>query len=177
MENINVPEFEIEGILQTLKETGLKGIMKYSDVLVLNHLVERGFISDKRDELIKTLKDESDLEYNDIMKLINKYEDWKKYLPSYSLRLNQNLDGINKRMNSVIPFKYIGNSPNKRLIGFVDEGNDINIYDGIGKNLMLLGSVDKKSWSIVWSNHPLLQQEHTSYITSSVRKLKEQKII
>ena len=80
-------------------------------------------------------------------------------------------------MNSVIPFKYIGNSPNKRLIGFVDEGNDINIYDGIGKNLMLLGSVDKKSWSIVWGTHPLLQQEHTSYITSSVRKLKEQKIV
>ena len=25
-------------------------------------------------------------------------------------------------MNSVIPFKYVGNSPNKRLIGFVDEG-------------------------------------------------------
>ena len=103
--------------------------------------------------------------------------EWRKFLPSYSLRLNQNLDGINKRMNSVIPFQYIGNSPNKRLVGFVDEGSDINIYDGIGKNLMLLGSVDKKSWSIVWSNHPLLQQEHTSYITSSVRKLKEQKII
>ena len=57
MENLNVPEHEIEGILQTLSETGLKGIMKYSDVLVLNHLVERGFISDKRDELIKILKD------------------------------------------------------------------------------------------------------------------------
>ena len=52
------------------------------------------------------------------------------------LRLNQNLDGINKRMNSVIPFKYVGNSPNKRLIGFVDEGSDISIYDGIGKNLI-----------------------------------------
>ena len=177
MENLNVPQHEIEGILQTLKETGLKGIMKFSDILVINHLVERGFISDKRDELIKILKDESGLDYGDIMTLINKFEDWKKYLPSYSLRLNQNLDGINKRMNSVIPFKYIGNSPNKRLIGFVDEGNEISIYDGIGKHLMKLGSVDKKKWSIVWNKHPLLQQEHSSYITSSVRKLKDLKII
>ena len=177
MENINVPEFEIEGILQTLKETGLKGIMKYSDVLVLNHLVERGFIPDTRDGIIKSLKQNTEMEYNEIMTLINRYDEWRKYLPSYSLRMNQNLDGINKRMNSVIPFQYVGNSPNTRLIGFVDEGNDINIYDGIGKNLMKLGSVDKKSWSIVWSNHPLLQQEHSSYITTSVRKLKEQKIV
>ena len=86
-------------------------------------MMERGWIPpiEKREELIKTLKDESDMEYNEIMNLIQRYSEWMKYLPSYSLRLNQNLDSINKRMNSVIPFKYVGNSPNKRLIGFVDE--------------------------------------------------------
>ena len=175
MEQIN--EYEIDGLIQTMKETGIKGLMKYTDVLVLNHMMERGGIPpiEQRDELIKTLKGESDMEYNEIMNLIQRYNEWRNYLPSYSLRLNQNLDGINKRMNSVIPFQYIGNSPNKRLIGFVDEGKKINIYDGIGKNLMLLGSVDKKDWSINWGTHPLLQQEHTSYITSSVRKLKKRK--
>jgi len=174
MEKIN--EYEIDGLIQTMKETGIKGLMKYTDVLVLNHMMERGWIPpiEKRDELIKTLKDESDMEYNEIMNLINRYSEWKSVLPTYNLSLQMNLDGINKRMNSVIPFKYIGKSPNKRLIGFVDEGKDINIYDGIGKNLMLLGSVDKKSWSINWGTHSLLQQEHSSYITSSVRKLKEQ---
>ena len=175
MEDIN--EHEIDGLIQTMKETGIKGLMKYTDVLVLNHMMERGWIPpiEQRDELIKTLKGESDMEYNEIMNLLNRYNKWKSVLPSYSLRLNQNLDGINKRMNSVIPFKYVGNSPNKRLIGFVDEGKDISIYDGIGKNLMKLGSVDKKSWSISWGTHSLLQQEHTSYITSSVRELKKRK--
>ena len=173
METIN--EHEIDGLIQTMKETGIKGLMKYTDVLVLNHMMERGWIPpiEKRDELIKTLKSESDMEYNEIMNLIQRYDEWRKFLPSYSLRLNQNLDGINKRMNSVIPFKYVGNSPNKRLIGFVDEGSDISIYDGIGKNLILLGSVDKKSWSISWGGNSLLQQEHSSYITSSVRELKK----
>ena len=172
MEDIN--EHEIDGLIQTMKETGIKGLMKYTDVLVLNHMMERGWIPpiEQRDELIKTLKDESDMEYNEIMNLLNRYDEWRKYLPSYSLRLNQNLDSINKKINSVIPFKYIGNSPNKRLIGFVDEGNDINIYDGIGKHLMKLGSVDKKSWSINWGTYQTLQQEHSSYITSSVRELK-----
>ena len=175
MEQIN--EYEIDGLCQTLRESGIKGIMKYTDVLVLNHMMERGWIPpiEKRDDLIKTLKDNSDMEYNEIMRLIQRYDEWRKYLPSYSLRLNQNLDGINKRMNSVIPFKYVGNSPNTRLIGFVDEGKNISIYDGIGKNLMKLGSVDKKEWSINWGKHPLLQQEHTSYITSSVRELKNRK--
>ena len=177
MEDIN--EHEIDGLIQTMKEMGIKGLIDYQDVLVLNHMMERGWIPpiEKREELIKTLKDESDMEYNEIMNLLQRYNEWRKYLPSYSLRLNQNLDSINKRMNSVIPFQYVGNSPNKRLIGFVDEGKDISIYDGIGKNLMKLGSVDKKSWSISWGTHSLLQQEHTSYITSSVRKLKEQTII
>ena len=174
-----IKEHEIDGLIQTMRETGIKGLLKYTDVLVLNHMMERGWIPpiEQREELIKTLKDESDMEYNEIMNLLNRYNKWKSVLPSYSLRMNQNLDGINKRMNSVIPFQYVGNSPNTRLIGFVDEGSDINIYDGIGKNLMLLGSVDKKSWSINWGTHSLLQQEHSSYITSSVRKLKEQKII
>ena len=177
METIN--EHEIDGLVQTLNETGIKGITKYLDVITLSHMMERGWIPpiEKRDELIKTLKSESDMEYNEIMNLIQRYNEWRKFLPSYSLRLNQNLDGINKRMNSIIPFKYIGNSPNKRLIGFVVEGSDINIYDGIGNKLILLGSVDKKSWSISWGSNSLLQQEHTSYITSSVRKLKEQTIV
>ena len=177
METIN--EHEIDGLIQTMKEMGIKGLMKYQDVLVLNHMMERGWIPpiEKRDKLIQTLKGESDMEYNEIMNLIQRYDEWRKFLPSYSLRLNQNLDGINKRMNSIIPFKYVGNSPNKRLIGFVVEGNEINIYDGIGKNLIKLGSVDKKNWSITWGRYSVLQQDQTSYITSSVRKLKEQKIV
>mgnify|MGYP007043460235 CR=1 FL=1 len=42
METIN--EHEIDGLIQTMKETGIKGLMKYTDVLVLNHMMERGWI-------------------------------------------------------------------------------------------------------------------------------------
>ena len=81
---------------------------------------------EKRDELIKTLKGESEMEYNEIMNLIQRYSKWKSVLPSYSKNLQTNLDGINKRMNSVIPFRYVGRSPHKKLIGFVF------IYEKIG---------------------------------------------
>ena len=37
-----VKEYEVDGLIQTLKESGIRGIMKYTDVLVLNHMMERG---------------------------------------------------------------------------------------------------------------------------------------
>ena len=81
MEQIN--EYEIDGLIQTMKETGIKGLMKYTDVLVLNHMMEGGWIPpiEKRDELIKTLKDESDMEYNEIMNLIQRYNEWRTFYP------------------------------------------------------------------------------------------------
>ena len=89
MEDIN--EHEIDGLIQTMKEMGIKGLMKYTDVLVLNHMINRKWIPpiEQRDELIKTLKGESDMEYNEIMNLLNRYNKWKSVLPSYSLRMNQ----------------------------------------------------------------------------------------
>ena len=85
-----IKEHEIDGLIQTMKETGIKGLMKYTDVLVLNHMMERGWIPpiEKREELIKTLKDESDMEYNEIMNLLQRYNKWVSVLPSYSLKLN-----------------------------------------------------------------------------------------
>ena len=76
-------------------------------------------------------------------------------------------------MNSVIPFRYVGRSPHKKLIGFVDEGREISIYDGLGKHLMKLGSVDKNNWSVNWGTYSELQQEHTTYITGCVKDLKK----
>ena len=43
MENIDIPEYEIDGLILTLKETGLNGWSKYMDVISLNHVIERGF--------------------------------------------------------------------------------------------------------------------------------------
>ena len=91
MENIDIPEYEIEGLLQTLKELGIKGIMEWSDVLVLNHLQERGFIPSERDKVINVLKEQTDMSYGQIVELLQRYDKWKVVLPSYSLGLNLKL--------------------------------------------------------------------------------------
>ena len=113
------------------------------------------------------------MDYKDIMNLLQRYDKWKEVLPSYSLRLNQIMDSINKRYNSVIPFRYIGRSPDKKLIGFVEEGNSINVYDGTGKHLMLICSVDRKKWSMTWNNYVKLTTPQQKYIVDEIKSLKE----
>ena len=70
MEKVN--EYEIDGLVQTLRESGIRGIFKYTDVLVLNHMIERGWIPSERNGLIKVLKEQSDLEYSDIKRNIQR---------------------------------------------------------------------------------------------------------
>jgi len=172
-EKIDIPDYEIEGLIQTLKELGINGLMEWSDVLVFNHLCERQFIPETREQQIKVLKENTDMEYKDIMNLLQRYDRWKEVLPSYSLRLNQNMDSINKRYNSVVPFRYIGRSPNKKLLGFVEEGDKVNVYDGTGKHLMLVCGIDKKDWSIHWNDYVKLTTPQQKYITDEVKKLKD----
>ena len=66
-ENLEIPEYEIEGLIQTLKEMGIKGLMKWSDVLVYNHLLERQFLPENRQEQINILKNQTDMSYGQIM--------------------------------------------------------------------------------------------------------------
>mgnify|MGYP001027067030 FL=1 len=173
MENIEIPEHEIEGLLQTLKELGIKGIMEWSDVLVLNHLQERGFISSERDKVIKTLKEQTNMSYGEIMELLYRYDKWREVLPSYSLRLNQIMDSINLQWgpNVVIPFRYIGKGPNKKLIGMVREGGKYSIYDNTGKHPMLVGNVNE-DYSIHWNDYVKLTTPQTKYLVDKVKELK-----
>ena len=172
IKNLEIPEFEIEGVIQTLKEMGIKGLMNWSDVLVLNHIQERGFVPTEKEQLIKVLKENTDMEYKDIMNLLQRYDQWKQVLPSYSLGLNQKLDSVNKRYNSVVPFRWIGNGPTRKLIGFVEEGNSINVYGGIGKHLIQVCSIDKKKWGINWSSNVQLTTSQQKYIIDEVHGLK-----
>ena len=166
----DVPEYEIEGLMRTLKELGIKGIMENTDVIVLNHIIERGYIPHHREGIISSLKDNTDMEYGEIMDLINKWDRWKKYLPSYSLKLNQKLDNINREMNSIVPFRYVGD----RLIGFVEnKNNEIDVLDGLGNHHILLGTINKNTWSINWNPYWVINPDVNRYVVGEIKRLKE----
>ena len=173
MKTIDIPEYEIDGLILTLKETGLKGWSKYMDVISLNHVIERGFLPSERNQLIEVLKRETEMTYGEITNLITRFDEWKRYLPSYNLSLNEKLDSINKRMNSVIPFRWIDKGQNKRLIGFVKEGDFITCYDGSGNHLMKVCDIDKKKWGISWNNYLKLSVPIQHYIIGEVKNLKK----
>lgn len=80
MKTIDIPEYEIDGLILTLKETGLKGWSKYMDVISLNHVIERGFLPSERNQLIEVLKRETEMTYGEITNLITRFDKWKRYL-------------------------------------------------------------------------------------------------
>jgi hypothetical protein len=170
MEKIN--EYEIDGLIQTLRESGMRGIFKYTDVLVLNHMVERGWVSSDRDKMIKELKEQTDFDYNGIINLLNRYEEWKEFLPSYSLGLNQKLDSINKKMNSIIPFRWVDKGKDGRLLGFVSEGDKVVCYDGSGNHLMTICEIDS-DFNVHWNNYPTTTTQQQRYILGEIKGLKE----
>jgi len=166
----DVPDYEIEGLMRTLKELGIKGIMENTDVIVLNHIIERGYIPHHREGIISSLKENTDMEYGEIMDLINKWDRWKKYLPSYSLKLNQKLDNLNREMNSIVPFRYVGD----RLIGFVEnKNNEIDVLDGLGNHHILLGTINKNTWSINWNPYWVINPDVNRYVVGEIKRLKE----
>ena len=166
----DVPQHEINGLMRTLKEIGIKGLMENSSVVVLNHLVERGYIPHHREGIISSLKENTDMEYGEIMELINKWDRWKKYLPSYSLKLNQKLDKINREMNSIVPFRYVGD----RLIGFVEnKEKGIDVLDGLGNHHILLGTINKENWSINWNPYWVINPDVNRYVVGEIKRLKE----
>ena len=170
MEEIN--EYEIEGLKEILRESGINGIMKYTDVLILNHMCERGWIPSDREGIIKTLKEHTDKSYGEITNLLQRYDEWKRYLPSYSFRLNQKLDSINKRLNSVVPFKWIGEGGDKKLLGFVGEGKGFTVYDGSGDHLIRVCEISKKDWGIHWNGNMKLTVPQQRYILEEMKQLK-----
>ena len=166
----DVPQHEIDGLMRTLKELGIKGIMENTDVIVLNHIIERGYIPHHREGIISSLKENTDMEYGEIMELINKWDRWKKYLPSYSLKLNQKLDNINRERNSIVPCRYVGD----RLIGFVEnKEKGIDVLDGLGNHHILLGTINKENWSINWNPYWVINPDVNRYVVGEIKRLKE----
>ena len=97
---------------------------------------------------------------------------WIFILPSYSLGLNQKLDSVNKRYNSIIPFRWIGDGNDKKLIGFVKDSDGTSVYDGSGNQLIRICGVDN-NYSINWGENVQLTSPQQRYIVDEVRKLKQ----
>ena len=65
MEQTLVRETEITALMKILVESGIKGVLEYSDCITLNHLIERGQISHERNGIITALRENTEMSYGE----------------------------------------------------------------------------------------------------------------
>ena len=88
---MDIKSYEIDSVIETLQKMGLKGLMEYTDVFVINHLLERGVINNPTDSGIKSyLIEKFGIPPRETQELLNKYKRWKEVLPEYSFSLMRN---------------------------------------------------------------------------------------
>ena len=171
MENTTIPNYEWNLWLEIMNEKGYD-VLKYSQEIVLDFLIQRGHLKDQREDIIRTLRENTEMSTSEIMELIQNHSRIKSTLPSITLPINQRLDKINREMNSIVPFRQVGD----RLIGFVpNETNDnlIDVLDGMGNHHIHLGTINKKDWTIRWNTYWVIQPDLNRYVVGEIRTLKE----
>ena len=171
MENTKIPDYEWNLWLEIMKQKGYN-VLKYSQEIVLDFLIQRGYLKDNREEIIRTLRNNTDMSTSEIIELIQNHSRIKSTLPSLTLPINQKLDKINREMNSIVPFRKVGD----RLIGFVpNETNDnlIDVLDGMGNHHIHLGTINKKEWTIRWNTYWVIEPDLNRYVVGEIRTLKE----
>jgi hypothetical protein len=171
MENTTILDYEWNLWLEIMEEKGYD-VLKYSQEIVLDFLIERGYLKPQREDIIRTLRENTEMSTSEIMELIQNHSRIKSTLPTLTLPINQKLDKINREMNSLVPFRKVGD----RLVGFVpNETNEnvIDILDGMGNHHILLGSIDRKTWSLRWNPYWVIQPDLNRYVVGEIRNLKE----
>ena len=169
MEEVLVKEIEVTALMQLLRETGIKGVMEHSDCIVLNHLVERGQIGHDRNSIISSLRENTNMEYSEIMELVNKYERMKEALPSYNLGLQQKLDKVSAIHDADIGFEWIGS----RLVGVCKNGRGgWDVYDGSGNHLIKLAEINER-YNVSWNNHWVIHPSVNHWVAKAVNVLRK----
>jgi hypothetical protein len=171
MENTTIPDYEWNLWLEIMKEKGYD-VLKYSQEIVLDFLIQRGYLKENREDMIRTLRNNTNMSTSEIMELIQNHSRIKNSLPELSLQINQKLDRINREMNSIVPFRKVGD----RLIGFVPnetKENLIDVLDSMGNHHILLGTIDRTKWSITWNPYWVINPDVNRYVVGEIRTLKE----
>ena len=93
MENTTIPDYEWNLWLEIMEEKGYD-VLKYSKEIVLDFLIERGYLKPQREDIIWTLRENTEMSTSEIMELIQNHSRIKSTLPSLTPPINQKLDKI-----------------------------------------------------------------------------------
>jgi hypothetical protein len=166
-----IRDYEVEALMQVLKEMGVAGVMKFAPQLVLNHLQERGLVPISREHAIQSLREQTRMSYSEIVQLVDSTKRLAEALPSYSLELQSRLDTIRAKYdNPAVDWKYVG----RRLLGVLpnESGKGWNIVDASGNHIIHLAHVGE-DYSINWNSNWQIDSGVLRWATSEIRGLKK----
>ena len=165
------PIYEIDSLKQVMKEGGIPFWSRFIEELYILHTIERGYLPSGRDELIKILKENTQWETSKIVDLVNRVKSFETKFPSYNLKMNEKLLKVEQQYKSIVPFRWIGEGGNRKMIGIINDGGKKSIYEHSGNHPMLIGTLEK-DFSIKWNNYVQLTTPQQKYIVDEVKKLK-----
>jgi hypothetical protein len=165
------PIYEIDSLKQVMKEGGIPFWSRFIEELSILHTIERGYLPSGRDELIKILKENTQWETSKIVDLVNRVKRFESHFPSYNLMMNEKLTKVQNSYNQILPFQWIGEGSNCKMIGIVNEGGKKTIYEHSGNHPMVIGYIED-DYSIQWNNYVVLTTPQQKYIVDEVKKMK-----
>ena len=165
------PLYEIDSLQQVMKEGGIPFWSRFIEELSILHTIERGYLPNGRDELIKILKENTEWETSKIVDLVNRVKRFESHFPSYNLRLGERLQKVQNSYNQILPFQWIGEGSNRKMIGIVKDGGKKVIYEHSGNHPLLIGVLNE-DYSIQWNNYVVLTTPQQKYIVDEVKKMK-----
>ena len=164
--------YEYDSLSEIMKEGGIPLWSKFISEISILHTMERGYLPTNRNELIKVLRDNTDWDYSKIVDLVNRVKSFETKFPSYNLKMNEKLLKVEQQYKSIVPFRWIGEGGNRKMIGIVNEGGKKSIYEHSGNHPMLIGTLNE-DFSIQWNNYIQLTTPQQKYIVDEVKKLKQ----
>ena len=149
-----IETFNYEGLLELLEEQyGKKFMLKTADLLYLWYCVQRKQVNENRDDMIKFLDKNNILEdTRHILSTIERYFNWRNYLPDLKESTHRKLDRANQYLNPIVGFQQIGN----RMLGVIDSKNkeSVSVVDISEGRENVVALIFKKG-GISWRNDNL----------------------
>ena len=161
-------EIEYSAIDQIIEGFGLQHSLNHIEEAYVLHTQARGYLPSLREDLIRTLRLNTDWRYEKIIGLVNRVENMSKSYPSYDLELNERLDALNTTLSMVKPFELV----ETRVMGVCDEMSSFVVYDGTNPHqLIKLCEIDKTNHTIVWGK-PVLSHRQQRWVLEKHKELK-----
>ena len=158
--------FTMEGVCQFYEsKIGFRETMKLTPIIYLHHLISRGICKENEEQMKSFLLQEG-YSTTEIMKVLKRYNDYKKNLPEYNWKIQRRMDKIQQMYDpkTIASWEQVDN----RHLGIVKEDEGYKVIDIAQGNERVIAMINE---GIYWLTNNLTPKQ-MSYIKENAKILK-----